>query len=174
MSAATRMARAALLAAGLLAAVGAGAQHFNLSDEPWQEDTPPPPPDIHASKLVELEMPPGSAIRLGIATDSIQPNPKSGVVRYVVVARGPSAMNATYEGIRCTTGEYRVYARKVQDQPWREETDSAWKSIRLGEGATTRYRWDLARDGLCDGPAARASVPQIVRDLLSGNETLYR
>lgn len=171
----TRVARVVVMAVGLLlAAAGASAQHFNLGGESWQEDTPPPPPDIQASKLVELEMPAASSISMGIAVDSIQPNPETGIVRYVVVARGPSAVNATYEGIRCATGEYRVYARKVQDDPWREEVDSPWQSIRTNDGATTRYRWDLARGGMCDGPAVRRSAAQIIRDLRSGNESLYR
>lgn len=159
----------------LLAAAGAGAQHFNADGESWQEDTPPPPPEnIKLNKLVDIEMPPASSIRMGIDASSIQPNKKTGVVRYVVVARGPAAVNATYEGIRCATGQYRVYARKVQDEPWREETDSPWQSIRESDGATTRYRWDLARDGVCVGTAIRSSADQIVRELRSGNESLYR
>lgn len=163
-----------LAASLLLLATSASAQHLRLGGEAWQEDTPPPPPDFKASKLVDIEMPAASAIRMGIAADTIQPNRDTGIVRYVVVARGPSAVNATYEGIRCATGEYRVYARKVQDNPWSEETDSAWQSIRVSEGATTRYRWNLARDGMCDGPSVRGSAAQIIRELLSGNESLYR
>ena len=174
MSAATRMARAALLAAGLLAAVGAGAQHFNLGDEPWQEDTPPPPPEFSTRHLIDVEMPPASSIKMGIPQDSIVPNTKSGIVRYVVVARGRSAVNASYEGIRCATGQYRVYARKVQDEPWREDADSEWRSIRVTDGAATRYRWELARDGMCVGTTVRGSANEIARQLRSGNEALYR
>lgn len=119
-------------------------------------------------------MPPSSSIRMGIPEDSIMPNAQSGIVRYVVVARGRSAVNASYEGIRCATGEYRVYARKVKDEPWREDTDSEWRSIRVTDGAATRYRWDLARDGMCTGTTVLGSAGQIARQLRSGNEALYR
>lgn len=166
---------AALMLTFALGANSAAAQLLSLGDGSLPEDTPPPPPaELRTDRLIDIEMPAGSAIRMGIVPSSIQPNAKTGIVRYVVIARGPAALNATYEGIRCATAQYRIYARKVQDDPWREDLDSPWQSIRQTDGATTRYRWDLARNGMCLGTTVRGTASQIERELRSGNESLYR
>ena len=83
------------------------------------------------------------------------------------------AVNASYEGIRCATGEYRVYARQVQGGPWTDADDSEWKSVRDQSGVVVRHPYQLARGGMCIGTAVRASVPEIVRELKTGNQSLY-
>lgn len=169
-----RRAGALLVLATLLAAGSAFAQHADLDRADWAEDTPPPPPSYDVGALIELEMPRGSAIRMGIDPASIRINPDQSVVRYVVVARGPSAVNASYEGIRCNTAEYRVYARQVQGGAWQASSDDGWKPM-LGQGGVQlRHPLQLARGGLCQGPALRATVADVVRELRSGNQALYR
>ena len=52
-----------------------------------------------------------------------------GVVRYVVVARSSSgAQNVSFEGMRCKSGEQRVYARQRADGTWGGEP-GAWRPI---------------------------------------------
>jgi len=163
-----------VLAAALLAlAVPAGAQYADLDRADWKEDTPPPPPAYNINRLIEIEMPRISSIKMGVDPDTIRVNAETGIVRYVVVARGASAVNASYEGIRCATGEYRVYARQVQGGPWTEVTDSEWKSVRDQSGVMVRHPYQLARGGMCIGTAVRTSVREIVRELKTGNQSLY-
>ena len=162
------------LAGALLAlALPVSAQYADLDRADWKEDTPPPPPAYNVNRLIEIEMPRTSAIKMGVDPDTIRVNAQTGVVRYVVVARGPSAVNATYEGIRCATGEYRVYARQVQGSPWTDAGDSEWKTMRAQSGVLVQHPFQLARGGMCMGATVRTSVPEIVRELRTGNKTLY-
>ncbi|HNE60564.1 MAG TPA: CNP1-like family protein [Ottowia sp.] len=165
---------ACLLAAcaGLFSAPGA-AQYADLDRADWQEDPVPPPPAYSLERLLEIDMPKTASVRMGIDPQTLSVNHQSGVVRYVVVARGTSAVNASYEGIRCTTGEFRVYARQVQGGEWTPSTDSGWKSMRGQSSVLVQHPLRLARDGLCLGPSARQTVSEMVRELKTGNRSLY-
>lgn len=152
-------------------ALPAHAQYADLDRADWKEDTVPPPPAYSVNGLIDVEMPRASSVRMGIDPKTITLNSESGIVRYVVVARGPSAVNAIYEGIRCATGEYRVYARQVQGGDWSQASDSEWKSMR-GQ-VTYPHPYRLARDGICMGATPNASTDQMIRALRSPKGTLY-
>ncbi|MBN9406218.1 MAG: hypothetical protein J0I00_12460 [Burkholderiales bacterium] len=166
---ARRLTGAALLAL----AVAAGAQNAELDRADWKEDAPPPPPSYSLSHLIEIEMPRGSTLKLGVDPATISLNLETGIVRYVVVARGTSAVNATYEGIRCATAEYRVYARQVQGGAWTPSTESEWKPMLGQSNVVVRHPLQLARGGMCNGTTVPQSVTEIVRALKTGNEVLY-
>lgn len=170
------MSRPLALAAVSLAALAwpAWAQQASGDRPGWQEDTPPPPPAYATQGLIELEMPRGTSVRMGIDPKTLSINHRTGVVRYVAVARGPSALNATYEGIRCATGEYRVYARQVQGGEWTAASDSAWKPMRGQSHIMVQHPYKLARDGVCQGTGTRQTVGEIVRALRSGGQSDYR
>jgi hypothetical protein len=143
---------------------------------PWVEDTPPSPPAYDIGRLIDIEMPRGSNVKLGIDPKTITINLASGVVRYVVVARGPAAVNAMYEGIHCATGEFRVYARQVRGQPWQRADDSAWRSMDNQSGVLVQHPQQLAQSGICDGPAITATPSEMARLLRSSElrPDLYR
>lgn len=166
--------RGAVLALAFAATTGAGAQLLIDPDPGWQEGAVPPPPEYSAQHLIEVEMPSFSSIKLGIDPKTIALDRTTGVVRYVVVARGPSALNALYEGVRCTTGEYRIYAHQVQGAAWVESTRSDWKAMTGEGGIMVRHPYQLARNGLCVGTTPRSSVREMVRELRSNNASLYR
>ena len=53
-----------------------------------------------------------------------------GVVRYVLVARSPQgAENISFEGLRCSSGEYKIYAIGRSDRSWERTRDAQWRSI---------------------------------------------
>ncbi|MGB3071626.1 MAG: CNP1-like family protein [Ottowia sp.] len=137
----------------------------------WKEDTPPPPPAYGVKNLIDIEMPAASTVRMGVDPDTISLNKETGIVRYIVVARGPSAVNAMYEGIRCATGEYRVYARQTPGNDWSFSPEGEWKSMR-GQ-VNYRHPYRLARDGVCIGTIPNGSVQEMVRALKSPKGTLY-
>ena len=172
----TRRARWRRLLAGLsLAALAspALAQYADLDRADWKEDAVPPPPAYATRGLIEIDMPRSSSVKMGIDPATIAINHETGIVRYVVVARGPSALNASYEGIRCATGEFRVYARQTQGNPWSNSEDSTWKSMRGQTSVIVQYPHWLARNGICIGTSVRPAVADMVRELKSGNATLY-
>ncbi len=164
-----------LLMSVALAALAASAlaQYADLDRADWKEDAIPPPPAYSTSGLIEIDMPRTSSVKMGIDPTTITINRETGIVRYVVVARGSSALNASYEGIRCATGEFRVYARQTQGNPWSNSADGAWKSMRGQSSVMVQYPHWLARNGICVGSSVRPTVTEMVRELKSGNATLY-
>jgi hypothetical protein len=53
-----------------------------------------------------------------------------GVVRYVLVVKAPGgATNITFEGMRCTSGEYRIYATGRGDGGWSKSRNDSWRPI---------------------------------------------
>lgn len=55
---------------------------------------------------------------------------KDGVVRYVLIVKTPGgATNVTFEGIRCATGEHRLYASGRADGTWANARQTAWRPI---------------------------------------------
>ena len=76
-----------------------------------------------------------------------------GVIRYVLVVRSlGGAENVSYEGIRCATGERRVFAfgRKSADGgTWAPARNSEWAAIT--DSRINRYYFEIWRDVFCDG-----------------------
>lgn len=168
-----RHAFAALLIGLSALATPASAQYADADRVDWKEDPVPPPPAFKTNRLIDIEMPRGASVRMGIDPETITINRQTGIVRYVVVARGTSAVNAFYEGIRCATGEYRVYARQVQGGEWSPADNESWKSMRGQSNVMVQHPDRLARGGLCMGTGTPQSAIDAVRELRSGNRSLY-
>lgn len=150
------------LALALLLA--ASAAHGQLADTnpDWKEGEAPAPPALRTNGLIPLEIP-GSQLRYGVDPASVSLG-SDGVVRYVVVAASAGgAVNGIYEGIRCSTGEYKVYARN-SGKGW-AMSGSDWR--RLHDEPRSRHSLLVARTGACLGRAPNGSAAQIVRDLRS-------
>lgn len=129
------------------------------------------PPAYDEARLIEIEQPRSSSVRVGIAPETIRVDVPAGVVRYVAVARGISAQTASYEGIRCNGGQWRVFARRQANGPWLA-ADSAWQDI--GGPHQQPYVRRLARESMCLGPAVNTDTHAIVRALQTGGRgTLY-
>ena len=87
---------------------------------------------------------------------------KDGVVRYVLVARSAEgAENVTFEGLRCASGEQRVFALGRPDGSW-SLARSAWRPI-----ATPRHV-TLFREYFCPQNEPVRSADEGVRALESG------
>lgn len=76
-----------------------------------------------------------------------------GVIRYALVVRSQSgAENVTYEGLRCATGERRVFAygRKTADGGlWSVARTSNW--VAITDSRINRHYFELWRDVFCEG-----------------------
>jgi hypothetical protein len=157
-------------AAALLVAAFAAQAQLVPPEPDWRE-APATPPALRTSGLIPLEIP-GSALRFGVDPDSVSLG-SDRVVRYVVVASSTSGtVNAMYEGIRCESGEFKVYARHNPDSGWTQATDSPWRS--LHESPVSRHSLQVARNGACIGRGANRSAAQVVRDLRSSPNTRFR
>jgi len=154
--------RRSLALAALVLATTAHAQ-LVPPDPDWRETAPPPPPALRTDRLIPLEMP-ASSLRWGVDPDSITIG-QDQVVRYVVVATGPQALTALYEGLRCQSGEVKVYMRH-NGSDWQPVSGSEWRPIRETPG--TRHSWQIARSGACSGRSAALSPREAVRLLRNG------
>ena len=140
----------------------ANAAHAQLADNnpDWKESEAPAPPALRTSGLIPLEIP-GSQLRFGIDPASVCLG-SDGVVRFVVVAASAGgAVNGIYEGIRCSTGEYKVYARNT-GSGW-SMSGSDWRPLHAQP--QSRHSLLVARTGACLGRGPNRSAAQIVRDL---------
>lgn len=152
-----------LLACGLaIWAFSAAAQLADV-DPDWKEADAPPPPAFDLKRLVPFDVAPGSQLSFGVDPASISIG-SDGIVRYVVVARSRTGtVNAMYEGLRCTTGEVRTYARHNPDSGWSRVEGGLWRS--LWDNQPSRHSLMFARQGGCAGRAPPRNVQEIVRDL---------
>jgi hypothetical protein len=161
---------AAWLAVGVMAATAATAQS-NIPDPPeWVETEAPPPPAFDVGRLVDVDVDARGNLRYGVDPASIRIG-TDGVVRYVMVARSTTgAMTAMYEGLRCSTGEYKLYARYNVDR-WTPVAAPTWLSV--WESTRVKHPLAFARQGGCDSRAPPSSVQDIVRQLKSPGMTVY-
>lgn len=137
-------------------------------DEPeWAETTVPPPPAFDMKKLVAVDVP-GSTLAYGVDPASIRISNKDGIVRYVMVARSTSgATNVMYEGLRCSTGEFKTYSRYSPEGEWKPVTDAPWRSV-FGN-MPSKHALRFARAGACDGATSASTVDVLVSRLKNPN-----
>lgn len=138
-------------------------------DPDWQEAEAPPPPPLRTDALIPLDVP-RSTLRFGVDPASVALG-QDGVVRYVVVATtSGGAVNAMYEGIRCNTGEFKVFARHEPGRGW-VVAKGRWRE--LHEQPVSPHSLAVARNGACVGHGANHTAAQIVRDLRAPVDTRF-
>ena len=100
-----------VLALALCATSALANAQLRDADPDWKENDLQAIPAFDVSRLIEIDM--GQRFSLVYAIDPQTLSVGSdGILRFVMVARSSSgAVNAFYEGLRCSTAEGRVYAR---------------------------------------------------------------
>ncbi len=148
---------------GLLAGNLASAQILTDPAD-WKESDVPPPPAYDMSKLLTFEVTRSSPLVYGVDPASFSISKTDGIVRYVVVATTPAgAKNVIYEGLRCSTGEVRTYARAKPDGSWVAVANSEWKSAY--DISLPRHSLRFAKAAACQQAAPVSSVSELIRKL---------
>ena len=142
----------ALFGAGLLAASLAWAQSSlpvpDYGDNVWKELGVTPPAYPAAAGLVKFPtswttsdvLIDGATLTVGV----------DNVVRYTLVIKtAGGAENVTFEGLRCETGQIRVYAFGRRDRTWVPARVSDWKAVQ--DTRINRHHFEFWRDVFCDG-----------------------
>ncbi len=157
------------LAAGLAVLLAWGmagntlAQGF-FEGKPWTESEVPPPPPVDFTKLIAFNMAPGMALAYGVDPATVKISKSDSLVRYVMVATSPSgARNVMYEAIRCSTAEFKTYARYSSDGQWRPVEDPEWRSML--NNMQSKHALQFARAGACDAGTPVSSVAELVNKL---------
>ena len=128
-----------------------GFEYDDSQDIPWIENETevlamPRPEDL---RRVELETLP-DGLELLIDGSRVTVGSKDRVVRaWLWVRSDPGAESGTFEGFRCATREYKVYAyaNPRRDPPVRKAKRASWLSAK--KSATPNYRAELLSDFFC-------------------------
>lgn len=129
---------------------------------PWEEQEVAIPPFPAAADLIRLDTE-FAGYRYFVDPRSLSVGEQDQVVRYTVVVESPAGpRNVFHEGIRCDDGHFKTYAYAAGEEgPFTDMPDARWRPI--SSQAAFRYRRDLHEYYLCDGPAPRFQVDEIVK-----------
>jgi hypothetical protein len=102
----------------------------NFQEKEWVEEKVSPPAYPKDADLIEFHVSERTqnkflidASTLGVGAD--------GVVHYVMVIKtSGGATNVTFEGMRCKTTEYKLYATGRADGTWARSRTDSWRPIR--------------------------------------------
>jgi hypothetical protein len=127
-----------------------------------QVDTLPPLPQ--ESNLLPFEVSGNTPLQFAIDRNSLSVG-TDGVVRYTVVVTSPSgARNVNYEGIRCDTYEWRLYAGLNADHDGWDRT-VANEFSRIENGALNAYHAALYQDYMCANKMPTGKAAQIIENI---------
>ena len=151
------------LGLNILGASQAHAQGY-IDAADWKEIDVPPPPAFDTGKLIPFDVTLNSALTYGVDPASVTISKVDGVVRYVLVAFSASgSKNIMYDGLRCSTGEVKTYARLATDGRWVPVPEPKWRSV--FDVTTPTHSRRFARAGACDSAAPVGSVRELVAKL---------
>lgn len=121
----------------------------DFEKRPWQEieaQFPPPPQEKY---LLPFYVSAVNSNSFRVDSSSLSVG-SDGVIRYVlVVETSGGARNVSFEGLRCSTAERRLYAVGRSDGAWIKARASAWS--RVSGGSVNAHHAALFRDYFCPG-----------------------
>ena len=124
---------------------------FDDDKKAWKEIEAQIPPYPQPKNLVLLQAGSATAHKFYIDTASISVG-EDGVVRYTALVKtAGGATNVTFEGMRCSTREQKLYALGRTDGSWARARDAKWQRIFLRD--LTPHHWVLYREFFCPEPS---------------------
>jgi len=125
---------------------------------------PPPPGD---AGLIEFRPRGSSKNRFYMDAGSVSLG-KDWVVRYTLVVKSPSGVaNVSYEGMRCKTSEYKVYAYAARDGQWIKSREPKWQPTGV---TNSNFHYSIWKDYLCDSEAVAGRNAKDLVIKLKGND----
>jgi hypothetical protein len=140
--------------------------HEFEQDKPWAEVAAQLPPYPQAANLVEFNVSSATRNRHFVDTASISVG-EDKVVRYsVVIEAAGGAKNVSFEGMRCETGERRLYAYGQPDGTWSKARRAGWEPIKFR--SLLSYHKALFEDHFCPDGINVRDARAAVRSLQGG------
>lgn len=116
-------------------------------DKPWVEVAAQLPPYPKAENLIPFDVSSATSNRFFVDAASISVG-EDLVVRYtVVIEAAGGARNVSYEGLRCESGERRLYAYGHADGSWSKARNAGWEPIKFR--SLLSYQKALFEDHFC-------------------------
>jgi hypothetical protein len=134
-------------------------------DKPWVEVAAQLPPYPKTENLIPFDVSSATRNKFFVDAQSISVGGDN-VVRYtVVIEAAGGAKNVSFEGMRCETGERRLYAYGHPDGTWSRARNASWEGIKFR--SLLSYQKALYEDHFCpDGinvRDAKAAVESLRR-----------
>jgi hypothetical protein len=96
-----------------------------------------------------------------------------GVTRYTLVIVSPSgARNVSYEGMKCATGERRLYALGRTDETWARARNDRW--ARITNSTLNRHHAALFSEYFCPITVVQQTPEQMIDTLRRGGHSALR
>jgi len=141
-----------------------------FENKPWDEQKTLLPSYPKEGNLAPIYVSPAIPFAFFVDRDSVSVGP-DGVVRYTLLARSFSAaVNVSHEGIRCQTGEYKVYAFGRSDGIWAQARNPQWLPIKRVQA---NQQAALADDFFCPVRGRLQTREDALRALARGNQPRY-
>jgi len=140
-------------------------------DVVWKEDNlnslvPPKDDDLVA---LDIDQPP-VGFKVFIDKTSIQVSESDSVIRYwLVLTAGKNTRNAMYEGIRCTTSEYKTYAFENKWKKGKVNISKVAKWQPIKKGGHNHFHFELAQYYFCSDVLPRPI--EDIQDIIAGYKT---
>lgn len=132
-------------------------------DKPWSEVAVKLPAYPKAEKLIPFNVSSATRNKHFVDADSISIG-EDRVVRYtVVIEAAGGAKNVSFEGIRCESGERRLYAYGHPDGTWSKARNAGWEGIKLR--SLLSYQKALFEDHFCPDGIRVRDGKEAVRNL---------
>lgn len=138
---------------------------FEANTKAWQEIQTQLPAAPKPETLIEVKLDASTRNQLLIDAASLSVG-DDGVVRYSAIIRSPSgAENISFEGLRCATGERKLYAFGRTGGDWSRNRYAKWEPIQARQAGG--YHRELFFHYLCT-VGTRSDAPTLIRLLKSG------
>ncbi|MBI3546530.1 MAG: CNP1-like family protein [Gammaproteobacteria bacterium] len=145
---------------------GYGVKPFDFDEslaKKWKEadvSTPAYPQD---ADLLAIALPPTDTLKIYVDRKSIS-RAADYVARFTLVVESPSgARSVFYEGMRCETREYKIYAIGTPEKTFTPVKNSAWQTIPRSE--INAFRDYLNRQYVCDSSKSARTPNELLRML---------
>ena len=134
----------------------------------WQESEVASFPEFDLKKSTQVNVDPQSQLRWYVDPSTISLG-KDRIVRYVVLGVSKSGtVNASYEGVFCKDGTYKIYGRAIgkTDQTlfeWRAVEKPQWQNLQ--DAPPHSHTRVLAKTVMCDGNSSPIDVNVVLQRL---------
>jgi len=141
---------------------GLGTSFGSVLQRSWEESATSLPARPQADHLMPFKVFETPDYKYYLDSSSLNISGGDNVVRYTVVVETPSGIkNVFYEGIRCDTQEYKMYATALWGADLSPLTEPPWSPVtQKGSGV---YRYDLFKYYFCHYSIIRGSKDDILQ-----------
>jgi len=143
-----RILSALLLCLPLVAHAEWGKFDFEFEqDKPWVEVAAQLPPYPKAGNLIPFSVSSATRNRHFVDAESISVGADKAIRYTVVIEAAGGAKNVSLEGMRCDSGERRLYAYGHPDGTWSKARNAGWEDIKFR--SLLSYHKALFEDHFC-------------------------